>query len=144
VAEVDGMLRRMRVWLFTPPAGSSAFGVGGAGRRIWVLLPSCRQASPEDHRPPCPIARLSFEAVGGGTVNASEPEGLTSAPDARRVQGVQVGQDVRRLRIRILGNDRAVRYEAVVDATRLGDLPAPQGSPRGSSFDFDLTQYPAR
>ncbi len=146
VPEVDGMLRRMRVYLLEPAADATGFGIGGmgAGHKVWALLPSCHPADPDDPRDPCPVERLTLDAVGEGTVAAQSPTGLTNAPDARRVQCFVVPPEVHRVRIRVLGTQNHVRYEAVVEAARIVDLPAPEGTPRPDGFDFDLTQYPAR
>lgn len=146
VASVDGMLRRMRVYLFVAPSGSQAFGGARAagGQRLWALLPSCRPTNPDDNRDPCPVDRLVVEAVGSGNVTASDPSTLGTNPDARRVQWYSVGEGVPRVRVKLFAPGARLRYEAVMDAARLVDLPVPQGSDQGSTFAFDFTQYPAR
>jgi hypothetical protein len=147
VTDVDHMMRQMRVWLFTPPAGASGYGVGaGTGRRVWALLPSCRHANPDDPRPPCPVDRVIIEPVPSGQVSVSsnDPVGLQPNEGSRRVQGFTVPTGVPRVRVKIMGLNNVVRYDAVVDASNLGELPAPQGSPTANGFNFDLTQYPAR
>lgn len=145
VADVDGMLRRMRIYLFEPPAGSTAFGitVPAGGHALWILLPSCRPANPDDPRDQCLTERVTFEAVSGGGVTSGDPQPLSNAPDARRVQPVTVNAGVTRIRIRVMNSRNQSRYEAVIDAAGLPDLVPPQGEPRGNSFSFDLTQYPA-
>ncbi len=146
VASVDGMMRRMRVYLFVPPTSSQAFGSAraGAGQRLWALLPSCRTTNPDDNRDPCPVDRVVVEAVGSGNVTGGDPSTLGTNPDARRVQWFAVGEGVPRVRVKLFAPGARLRYEAVVDATRLVDLPAPQGTDRGATFEFDFTQYPAR
>lgn len=146
VSAVDGMLRRMRVFLFTAPAGSSAYGLGtlGAGRRLWALLPSCRTHNPDDDRDPCPVDRVTVEAVMRGNVNAGTPTFLGGSADARRVQSFVVEASAPRVRLRVLGPANRVRYEAVVEAERLADLAPPEGTPGGDGFAFDLARYPAR
>lgn len=147
IADVDRMLRQMRVWLFTPPAGSTAYGLGqlGAGSsRVWALLPSCRAPDPVDPRDPCPVDRITMEAEGGGSVHAMDPVGLAPGADARRVQSFVVPPGVRRIHIRVMGLRAAMRYEATVDVERLVDLPPPTGSPTATGFAFDLARYPSR
>lgn len=146
VSAVDGMLRRMRVYLFTVPPTSSAYGVGalGQGRRIWALLPSCRTTNPDDDREPCPVDRVTVEAVIRGNVNAGTPTFLGGQADARRVQSFVVDPAAPRVRLRVLGSANRVRYEAVVEAERLPDLALPEGAASADGFSFDLTRYPAR
>lgn len=146
VSAVDGMLRRMRVYLFIAPPGSSAFGIGalGQGRRLWALLPSCRTTNPDDDREPCPVDRVTLEAVIRGNVNSGTPTFLGGVADARRVQSFVVEPSAPRVRLRVLGPNNRVRYEAVVEADRLADLQPPEGNPTPDGFSFDLTRYPAR
>lgn len=146
VADVDGMLRRMRVWLFAPPPGSTAFGitVPSGGHAVWALLPSCRPANPDDPRDQCPVDHITFEAVSGGGVTITDAQPLSNAPDARRVQPITINASVTRIRVRVMNSHNQSRYEAIIDAAGLADLPAPQGQSRGGSFVFDLAQYPAR
>lgn len=146
VSAVDGMLRRMRVYLFMVPAASSAYGVGalGQGRRIWALLPTCRTVNPDDDRPPCPVERVTVEAVVRGNVNAGTPTFLGGMADGRRVQSFVVEPSAPRVRLRILGPTNSIRYEAVVEVERLVDLPEPEGTLAPDGFSFDLTRYPAR
>lgn len=147
VAHVDGMLRRMRVWLFMAPAGATAFGIGnlGQGYRLWALLPSCRPADPNDPRDPCPVDRVVMESVGSNdSVRSMDPTGIAPGAEARRVQSFVVPQNMSRVRIKLMGPNARVRYEAIVEAVRLVDLPAPAGNPSGATFNFDFTQYPAR
>ncbi len=147
VAHVDGMMRRMRVWLFMAPANATAFGLGnlGQGYRLWALLPSCRPADPNDPRDPCPVDRVVMESVGSSeSVRSMDPMGIAPGADARRVQSFVVPQNVSRVRIKLMGPNARVRYEAIVEAVRLVDLPPPAGSPSGAIFNFDFTQYPAR
>jgi hypothetical protein len=147
VVEAANMMQRQRVYLFTAPAGNSAFGIGtlGEGHRVWALLPSCRPANPDDPRDPCPVGHLAIEVVGGGgEVHANEPQPLGTAPDARRVQSFVVPAGIEQIRIKILRRDEHVRYEAAVDAGQLGNLPVPEGHPRGpDTFAFDLPRYPS-
>jgi hypothetical protein len=146
VSAVDGMMRRMRVFLFTAPATSGAFGIGalGRGRRVWALLPSCRTTNPDDDREPCPVDRVTVEAVIRGNVNAGTPTFIGGQADGRRVQSFVVEDSAPRVRVRVLGPADRVRYEAVVEADRLADLPAPEGAATPTGFTFDLTRYPAR
>jgi hypothetical protein len=146
VSAVDGMLRRMRVYLFIAPPGSSAFGIGalGQGQRLWALLPSCRTTNPDDDREPCPVDRVTLEAVIRGNVNSGTPTFLGGVADARRVQSFVVEPSAPRVRLRVLGPNNRVRYEAVVEADRLADLQPPEGNPAPDGFSFDLTRYPAR
>src|SRR3954447_13682304 len=72
--EACNMMQRMRVWMFTPPATSTAFGSGDAagGQRVWVLLPSCRQPNPDDPSDPCPVGRVTMEMITGtGSISVS-------------------------------------------------------------------------
>ena len=146
VTAVDGNLRRMRVFLFTAPAASTAFGVGalGEGLRLWALLPSCRTTNPDDHREPCPVDRVTVEAVVRGNVNAGTPTYLGGVVEGRRVQSFVVQSNAPRVRLRVLGSGNRIRYEAVVEAARLVDLAPPEGTPTPDGFTFDLTRYPAR
>ncbi len=149
VADIDRMMRQMRVWLFNPPAGASGFGLSqmGAGRRLWVLLPSCRQPNPDDPRDPCPVDRVIIEAVGaegGASVNGMDPVGVAPSSESRRVQSFVVPAGVPRVRVKLMALRAQVRYEAVVDADRLVELPAPVGNSGPGGFSFDLSQYPAR
>ncbi len=146
VSAVDGMLRRMRVFLFAAPTGATAYGLSslGQGRRLWALLPSCRTTNPDDDREPCPVDRLTVEAVMRGNVNAGTPTFLGGSADARRVQSFVVEANAPRVRLRVLGPSNRVRYEAVVEAERLADLAPPEGAPGGDGFAFDLTRYPSR
>jgi hypothetical protein len=149
VVEAAAMAQRQRVFLFTPPPGSSAYGIGvlGSGRRVWALLPSCRQPNPDDPRDPCPVGHVSMEVPGGGPnsrVNAGEPQTIGTSPDARRVQSFVVPTEVQTIRVKIHRRDGAVRWEAAIDATQLGTLPTPEGTPRGpDAFAFNLQRYPA-
>jgi hypothetical protein len=147
VADIDRMLRQMRVWLFNPPASATGYGLGqlGSGQRLWALLPSCRPPNPDDPRDPCAVDRVVLEAVGSNLgVQSLDPVGLTTAPDARRVQSFVIPSGVARVRIKVMALRAQVRYEAVVDVPRLAELPAPAGSPAGDRFNFDLSGYPAR
>lgn len=146
VSAVDGMLRRMRVFLFTAPPASTAFGIGalGQGRRIWALLPSCRTVNHDDDREPCPVDRVTVEAVIRGNVNAGTPTFIGGVADGRRVQSFVVEPGAPRVRLRVLGPANRVRYEAVVEADRLVDLGLPEGTAAPGGFTFDLTRYPAR
>ncbi len=146
VAAVDGMLRQMRVYLLLPPAGTMAFpvGRGALGRRVWALLPSCQAHNPHDHRHPCAVDRIAFEAVGSGDVAGSDPTLLGTGPESRRVQSFLVGDTVPRVRIKVFGQNAHLRYEAVIEASRLVDLPPPQGAATATGYDFDFTQFPAR
>jgi hypothetical protein len=148
VVEASAMMQRQRVYLFTAPAGSSAYGIGmmGEGHRVWALLPSCRTPNPDDPRDPCPVGRVVMEVIAGsGTVASNEPQTIGNAPDARRVQSFVVPNTVEQLRIKILRHsDEHVRYEAAVDAVQLGNLPAPQGQPHGpDAYVIALAHYPA-
>ena len=146
VSAVDGMLRRMRVFLFTAPPSSAAYGLGalGQGQRLWALLPSCRTTNPDDDREPCPVDRVTVEAVIRGNVNAGTPTFLGGAADGRRVQSFVVEPSAPRVRLRVLGPGNRIRYEAVVESERLADLAPPEGAPSADGFAFDLTRYPAR
>ena len=148
VADIDTMLRQMRVWLFNPPAGATGYGLSPRpdARGLWALLPSCRPRQADDPRDPCPIDRVVVEAVGNGgpSVTNMDPLGVAPGADARRVQSFVVPAGVGRVRVRIMGLNNAVRYEAVVDANRLVELPTPAGSVAPGGFAFTLAQYPAR
>jgi hypothetical protein len=146
VAEASSMLQHMRVWLFTPPAGSTAFGLDslGQGDRIWALLPSCRAPNPDDPRDPCPVGRVTIEVLtGSGQVQTYGPVDVVPQPNARRVQSFVIPPTAEIIRIKLLRNDGTLRYEAAVHRQQLGNLPAPEGTARGNSFSFDLTRYPA-
>lgn len=148
--EACNMMQRMRVWMFTPPAASTAFGIGdsGEGQRVWVLLPSCRQPNPDDPTDPCPVGRVTMEVItGSGSISVGEPRNLDapSVQASRRVQAIVVPPGVQQVRIKILRHDDTVRYEAAVDAAQLHNLPAPEGSPQGATgFNFELASYPSR
>jgi hypothetical protein len=148
VALADTHLRQMRVYLFTPPSGATGYGLGQLGpgvARVWALLPSCRPPSPDDPRDPCPIDRVILEGEGNeGRVYTMDPQGIAPGADARRVQSFSVPAGVRRVRIKVMGPQARVRYEAMVDVERLVDLPAPQGTSTPAGFAFDLARYPAR
>lgn len=149
VADIDRMMRQMRVWLFTPPPGATNFGLSQmtGGRRVWALLPSCRPRNPDDPRDPCPVDRVIFEALdaqGGVAVSSADPIGVAPGAESRRVQSFVVPAGVPRVRVRLMALNAQVRYEAVVDADRLGELPAPTGTQGPGGFTFDLMAYPAR
>lgn len=146
VVEASAMFQRMRVWLFTPPAGSTAFGINtlGSGDRVWALLPSCRAPNPDDPRDPCPVGRVTIEVVTGtGEVQSVGPTDVVSAPNARRVQSFVIPATADVIRIKLLRNDGTLRYEAAVHREQLGNLPAPEGTAQGARFAFTLSQYPA-
>lgn len=147
VAEAETALRQIRVYLFTPPAGATGYGLGQLGpgtARVWALLPSCRPPNPDDPRDPCPIDRVIMEAVGGGTVHSMDPQGLAPGAESRRVQSFSIPEGTRRVNIKVMGLQARVRYEATVEVERLSDLVAPQGSATPNGFAFDLARYPAR
>jgi hypothetical protein len=146
VAEADSHMRQLRVYLFTPPAGATAYGLGqlGAGARVWALLPSCRPPNPDDPREQCPVDRVIIEGEGGASVHSMDPQGLAPGAESRRVQSFAVPTGVRRVTIKVMGLQARVRYEATVDVERLVDLVAPQGSATPNGFAFELTRYPAR
>lgn len=147
VSQVNGMLRRMRVYLFQATTGDDSYGLAalGPGQRFWALLPSCRERNDEDNREPCPVERVVLEAVGRGNVSGNSPQNLDPrAPDPRRAQGFVVAPGTTRVRIKVVGANARVRYEAVVEAERLVDLSPPQGAVQNGRFEFDFTQYPAR
>jgi len=144
--EACNMLQHMRVWLFTPPPGSTAYGLGGLGegRRVWALLPGCRQPNPDDPRDPCPVGNVSLEVgSGSGQVASTEPQNVTSDPNSRRVQSFVVPNSVESVRIRVHRHDGGVRYEAAVEAAQMRNFPEPQGSPSGSGYNFELSAYPS-
>lgn len=146
VTTAAAMLRRMKVYLFNVPPGNDPYAIrgGGEGRRLWALLPSCQHSNTIDNREPCPVDRVAVEAVIRGNVNSGTPTLLGGTPDARRLQAYVVNPGTDRVRIRVLGPNNSTRYEAVVEAERLEDLPQPQGTPVATGFDFDYLQYPAR
>jgi hypothetical protein len=148
VADIDTMLRQMRVWLFNPPPGATGYGLSPRpdARGLWALLPSCRPRQADDPRDPCPIDRVVIEAVGdgGASVTNMDPLGVAPGAESRRVQSFVVPASVGRVRVRIMGLNNAVRYEAVVNADRLVELPAPAGNATPGGFSFTLAQYPAR
>lgn len=148
IVEAHNMMQRQRVWLFTPPAGTTAFGMGrlsGQGYRLWALLPGCRRPNPDDPRDPCPVGRVAVEVISGsGTVQITEPQTVTDSPDARRVQSILIPNTVTQVRFRILRPNDSVRYEAAVESAQLPQLGAPDGTvggPRG--FTFELSHYPS-
>ena len=126
VAEADTHLRQIRVYLFTPPAGATAYGLGQLGpgvARVWALLPSCRPPNPDDPREPCPVDRVIFEAVGGGTVHSMDPQGLAPGAEPRRVQSFSIPEGTRRVNIKVMGLQARVRYEATVDVRAASSRP---------------------
>ncbi len=144
--EAGHMLNRMRVWIFSPPAGATAYGLGGLGegRRLWALLPGCREPNPDDPRDQCPVGRVTIEiAGGGGQVAATEPQTVSSNPGSRRVQSFVVPTSAQAVRIKVQRRDGAVRYEAAVEAGQLYNFPAPQGAPGENGFAFELSAYPS-
>lgn len=146
VSAVDGMLRRMRVYLLLPPNGVEVYGLRalGPGRRLWVLLPTCRTSDPDDPRDPCPVERATLEAIGMGNVASGTPTFTNGTQDSRRVQSFVVSNNVPRVRIKVWGTNNRLRYEAVIETERLVDLPYPLGTATATAFEFDYTQYPAR
>lgn len=146
VSAVDGMLRRMRVYLLLPPNGVDVYGLRalGPGRRLWVLLPTCRTSDPDDPRDPCPVERATLEAIGMGNVASGTPTFTNGTQDSRRVQSFVVANNVPRVRIKVWGTNNHLRYEAVIETERLVDLPYPLGTATATGFEFDYTQYPAR
>jgi hypothetical protein len=146
VVEASSMFQRQRVWLFTPPAGTSAFGINtlGEGDRVWALLPSCRQPNPDDPRDPCPVGRVTIEVITGtGQVQSVGPTDVATTPNARRVVSFVIPRTVDVIRMKILKNDGTMRYEAAVHREQLTNLPAPEGRAQGSTYVFDLTRYPS-
>ena len=147
VLEVNAMMQRQRVWMFTPPPGQGAFGLGslGDGRRVWVLLPSCRRPNPDDPRDPCPVMRAAMELVtGSGTVTSVGPLTVGPTPDSRRVQSFVIPAGVEQVRVKLLRQNNSVRYEAVFEASGLTNLPLPEGRPQGPDrFVFNLQRYPS-
>jgi hypothetical protein len=146
VVEASSMFQRQRVWLFTPPAGSTAFGINtlGPGDRVWALLPSCRAPNPDDPRDPCPVGRVTIEVLtGSGQVQSVGPVDVVSAPNARRVMSFVIPTSADVIRMKILRNDGTMRYEAAVHREQLVNLPAPEGRAQGNTFVFDLARYPA-
>ena len=146
VGEAANMLQQMRVWVFTPPAGASAYGLGGLGdgQRIWALLPSCRQANPDDPRDPCPISHVAIELITGtGDIHGTDPQPI-STQSTRRVQSFVVPSSAGQVRVKLVRQDNGVRYEAAVWASQLVQLPAPEGQPTSEGFGFDLARYPSR
>lgn len=146
VVEASSMFQRMRVWLFTPPAGSTAFGINtlGPGDRVWALLPSCRAPNPDDPRDPCPVGRVTIEVItGSGQVQTLGPTDVVTQPNARRIQSFVIPATADIIRIKLLRNDGSMRYEAAVHREQLHNLAAPEGAARGNTYSFDLTRYPA-
>ncbi|MBL8679806.1 MAG: hypothetical protein JNK05_11600 [Myxococcales bacterium] len=146
VVEASSMFQRQRVWLFTPPAGATAFGINtlGQGDRVWALLPSCRQPNPDDPRDPCPVGRVTIEVItGSGEVQSVGPTDVATTPNSRRVMSFVIPASADVIRMKILKNDGTMRYEAAVHRAQLVNLPAPEGRAQGSSFAFDLTRYPS-
>lgn len=139
------MFQRQRVWIFTPPAGATQFGIGGLGQgaRVWALLPSC-QHSRDDGRDPCPVDRVAIEVItGNGNVQSVGPTELGTTPGGRRVMSFVVPLSVEICRLKILKTDGTVRYEAAVHTAALENLPNPEGRAQGTSWAFDMTRYPA-
>jgi len=143
-AEANNMLQRMRVWLFAPPAGVSAYGLAslGQGHRIWALLPGCRQPNPDDPRDPCPVGRVTIDTIeGAGTVQNGEPQNVTTSADSRRVQAFVVPPSVTTVRIRLLRPNNAVRYEVAIRTMDVPHLPEPAGHATPGGFEIDLSAY---
>ena len=138
------MFQRMRVWIFTPPEGATQFGLGATpGARVWALLPSCQSAR-EDGRDPCPVDRVTIEMITGtGQIQSVGPTDLTVTAGGRRVMSFVVPLSVEIARLKIMKSDGSVRYEAAVHTSALHNLPNPEGAPRGNTWAFDLTRYPA-
>ncbi len=137
-------LQRMHIYLVHAPAGVEQFGTAGPGRHVWFLLPSCRLPDPSDARDACPIDRIQVVSLSGGTVRSS---GMTTAMNgdvARRVQAYAIGGDVRLLRVRLITPNEEVRFDGVVDATRLAQLPLAVGRATPTGFEIDFARYPAR
>ena len=63
----------------------------------------------------------------------------------RRVQAFVVSPQTRLVSVRLVNQRGVVRYEGVVEAPQLRELPRPEGRalPDGS-FALDLSRYPAR
>jgi hypothetical protein len=82
---------------------------------------------------------------GSGTIASGQPQTIGGGTEGRRVQSFVVPNSVQQVRIKILRHsDDHVRYEAAVDASQLGNLPMPEGQPRGpDTFALVLTHYPA-
>jgi hypothetical protein len=142
-SEAAGTLRRFRIYLVRAPASSTAFGALGPGPQLWFVLPSCRPPQPDDPRDFCPIERLEVTAVHG-TVR---PGAMTTVMDGeipRRVQAFAVAPGADILRVRLIGLDGAVRFEAALPVSGLGSLALPAGRATPTGFDIDFAAYPAR
>lgn len=146
VTTMANNLRRLRIYVAYGGDTSTAFGASGTGTRLWFVLPSCR---PQDivttGVDSCPIERLELTAQGGGNVTSGRMTTVLDGEVPRRVQAFVVTPETRMLSIRLINQRGEVRYEGVVEAPQLRELPRPVGTARpDGSFALDFTQYPGR
>ncbi len=145
VTTMQNNLRHLRIYVLYGPETSTAFGAAGVGSRVWFVLPSCRPQDNSNVVDACPIERLELEARGDGAVHAAPMTTVLDGEVPRRVQAFVVSPQTRLLSVRLVNQRGQVRYEGVVEAPQLRELPRPVGTARpDGSFALDLTRYPAR
>lgn len=124
VSDMARMLSRLHVRVMSAPSGTPAFDDVGPGRQVWFVLPLCRTPSRDDPPNTCVIDRLRVEPEGRGEVHAGLMRTLSVDGAPQRVQVFSVSPDTRLLRIRLITTQDQVRYQAVIETSSLGDLPA--------------------
>jgi hypothetical protein len=145
VTTMQNNLLHLRIYVLYGPETSTAFGAAGVGSRVWFVLPSCRPQDNSNVVDSCPIERLELEARGDGAVRAAPMTTVLDGEVPRRVQAFVVSPQTRLVSVRLVNQRGVVRYEGVVEAPQLRELPRPEGRalPDGS-FALDLSRYPAR
>lgn len=144
VSSMVNMLRRLRIYVVRAPVGATDFGALGAGTQFWFVLPSCRPAQPDDPRDYCPIDRLEVAALGTGSVHAGRMVTVLDGQIPRRVQAFVAEAGTSLVRVRLYTPQGQMRYESVVSASALGELPPVAGGRTLQGFEIDFTQYPGR
>jgi hypothetical protein len=145
VTTMQNNLRRLRIYVVYGPETSTAFGAQGVGSRVWFVLPSCRPQDNGDVVDACPIERLVLEARGGGAVTPAPMTTVLDGAVPRRVQAFVVSSQAQLVSVRLINQRGEVRYEGVVEARQLRELPRPEGRPLpDGSFALDFARYPAR
>lgn len=137
VSDMARMLSRLHVRVMSAPSGTPAFDELGPGRQVWFVLPVCRTPTRDDPPGTCAIDRLRVEPEGRGEVHAGVMRTVTVDGAPQRVQVFTVSPETRLLRIRLITTEDQVRYQAVVETSSLGDLPAAPTNATAEGFSLE-------